>query len=136
MMARQMTHAGPNVTQLTDLVGQFLDSAEFSDFVEPGLAIPDLIPLRRSTIGLFLTANRDDRLDLCEGLPGLVAAVVMKGIMIKDNLGTSESLFKFTQEAFSSIRRVVDFQIMIFRVMTAVQVVVGVFAAELQGSSR
>ncbi len=131
MMARQMTHAGPNVTQLTDLVGQFLDSAEFSDFVEPGLAIPDLIPLRRSTIGLFLTANRDDRLDLCEGLPGLVAAVVMKGIMIKDNLGTSESLF--TQEAFTSIR-VVDFQIMIF--MTAVQVVVGVFAAELQGSSR
>ena len=133
MMARQMTHAGPNVTQLTDLVGQFLDSAEFSDFVEPGLAIPDLIPLRRSTIGLFLTANRDDRLDLCEGLPGLVAAVVMKGIMIKDNLGTSESLRLFTQEAFTSIR-VVDFQIMIF--MTAVQVVVGVFAAELQGSSR
>ena len=100
-----MTHAGPNVTQLTDLVGQFLDSAEFSDFVEPGLAIPDLLPLRRSTIGLFLTASRDDRLDLCEGLPGLVAAVVAKGIMIKHNLGTS--LFK--QEALSSIR-VVDFK--------------------------
>jgi hypothetical protein len=62
-------------------------------------------------------------------LPGLVAAVVMKGIMIKDNLGTS--LFTQDSEALSSIR-VVDFHIF----MTAVQVVVGVFVAELQGSSR
>jgi hypothetical protein len=67
-----------NVTQLTDTVGQFLDSAEFPDLIEPGLAVPALIPLRRMTIQRFMEAGPEARFDLCEGIRGLVAAVVAK----------------------------------------------------------
>jgi hypothetical protein len=68
-----------NVTQLTDTVGQFLDSAEFPDLIEPGLAVPALIPLRRRTIEYFMGLTFDRQLAMCEGVHGVVAAIVGKG---------------------------------------------------------
>ena len=79
----QMAIAGPNVTQLTDTVGQFLVSAEFPDFIAPGLVVPPLIPLRRMTLQRFMEVSSDTRFDLCERIHGLVAAIVAKATSLE-----------------------------------------------------
>ena len=81
-----MAHAGPNVTHLTDTVGQFLDSAEIFDFFDPGAAIPPLrAALRNLTLGAFMGIDVGDKRVLCDN-NDVLRAVIAKGAALRGKL--------------------------------------------------
>ena len=91
--------AGPNVTRLTDTVGQFLNSTEFPEFpefIDPGPAIPPLRAVRGMTFEEFMNALAHDQLDLCGHRDDVVAAIVEKGNRLREfcrSLSSFLSLF-------------------------------------------
>lgn len=76
-----MSGAGPNVTQLTDTVVAFLNSAEFAARIPVG-GLAGLLGGR--TIEAFMDAPPGDRLVACLGRADVVAAIVAKGNQLRD----------------------------------------------------
>ncbi len=84
------------MTRLTDTVGQFLNSTEFPDFIDPGPAIPPLRAVRGTTFEEFMNALAHDQLDLCGHRDDVVAAIVEKGNRLREfcrSLSSSLSQF-------------------------------------------
>jgi hypothetical protein len=65
-------------------VGQFLDSAEIFDFIDLGAAIPPLRAARSMTIEDFMRAEYNALLAICTGRADIVAAVVGKGLRLRE----------------------------------------------------